>query len=149
MIFSGAGEKKVTFIQSIVVDGSQKIWESLTQFPFLLLFGEGFSTFGALKGGDYGFIETFLRFGIPFFVVLIFVILKISWNVYLFEKKERFFWGGADFRFLKFSSFVLLFLLLMDLHYSTWHLKSVLPIVFIALGLYSRFFLLLRKRSTL
>ncbi|WP_241548298.1 hypothetical protein [Leptospira yasudae] len=145
LAFSGVGAKKMTFIESLFFDGSQKILESIIKFPPLLLVGEGFSSFGALKGGDYGFVDTFLRFGIPFSVILIFLLGRITWNIYLFEVKQKFENSFVEFRILRFVSFVLLFLAFMDLHYSTWHAKSVLPIIFIALGLYTRFYLLLKN----
>ncbi|EMO24325.1 putative membrane protein [Leptospira santarosai str. HAI134] len=144
LAFSGTDVIKVSYIQSLFTAGFQKILESVWRFPILLLVGEGFSSFGALKGGDLGYVDTFLRLGGLFSLILIFLLWKIIWNIYLFEKRQGFKDHFEEFRILKFVSFVLLFLALMEMHYSVWHAKSILPILFVALGSYTRFYLALK-----
>ncbi len=147
LAFSGNGLVKVSYIHSLFTSGFQRILESVFRFPLLLLVGEGFSSFGTLKGGDLGCVDTFLRFGALFSLILIFLLWKIVWNIYFFEKRQGFKNSFEQFRILKFVSFVLLFLVLMELHYSVWFAKSILPIVFIALGLYTRFYLALKDEN--
>ena len=111
-------------------------FSALKDFPAMLIIGDGYSSFGMLKGGDIGFIDTMARLGVPFFFITVIGLARVILEI-AFGHNERCF--PTEHRLLVFSASVILLLMILDLHYSVWFRKSVLPIFFFALGLYSRF----------
>ena len=109
----------------------------ILEYPFIFLFGDGFSnnSLGGLKGGDVGFIETMIRLGLPFFLIVSFGFINIFYNTL----KEFFYNRKIQYSFINeiliFSACIILFILLLEVHYSAWNAKSILPILFICLGL--------------
>ena len=123
----------------LVLQSGVKYWESIVAFPATLIIGDGFSAkFGMVKGGDFGYIETLTRFGIPMFLVIIFGLFRICYRVSSTIVKIPLKQGKTMINLLTFSLTIVLFVLVMEIHYSIWFDKSVLPIFFFALGLYSR-----------
>ena len=134
------GRNEITYIKIILFNYFRYI-ESVVSFPLMLILGDGYTSFGMLKGGDVGLIETLARLGAPLFIVVMFgliVIINITRNVarqtpsirdekYSFEKRVLIFCG----------SFIL-YILVTELHYSIWGAKSIFPIFFIVLALFSR-----------
>ena len=87
------------------------------------------------KGGDIGFMETLARLGIPFFIISFFGIIKLIFQVYKhclpIHQKDYFFHNEL----LVASAGFLFIILFSEVHYTVWTNKSVLPILFISLGL--------------
>ena len=128
-------------------------YDHVSNFPIALLSGDGFSTFGMLKGGDVGFVETLARFGLPYFLVVVFGLVKLI-GAALRQIKAT---GGRGSRWwkgeldqgsvLQFAVGVTLLVMIDEGHYSVWSAKSVLPIVFFVLALYRRYLPGLRRGS--
>jgi hypothetical protein len=89
-----------------------------------LIFGDGFSTFGiAPKGGDYGFVESFYRFGPVIFIILIIILLKHSLRAIKLYKYTK-------YNFLLFPAMLILYNLFSEIHYTSWASKAILPLIF-------------------
>jgi hypothetical protein len=135
LIFSKDLHPKNHYPSMIIIEVHDFI-SAVESNPALIFFGDGFSTkYGHSKGSDLGFIESIYRFGLPFYIGVIFMILKGF--LMLINKLKT----GIDHKqFLKmqFSISCLLFIFLMDVHYSVYQSKSVLPILFFAIGLFPR-----------
>ena len=107
-------------------------------FPLGLLIGDGFSAFGMTKGGDYGIVETLHRFGLPFFVAIIYGLIKLVFRI--FKQAENvvpeqllvmsYLWFGAS---------VVTYILFTEIHYSVWSSKSMLPILFVCLAIFDKY----------
>jgi hypothetical protein len=105
--------------------------------PLLLFIGDGFSTkFGHQKGSDLGFIESIYRFGLPFCISALFILYKA-----LLKFKDQIKKGEFDqcCFVMQISLSVILFICLMEIHYSVYQSKSVLPILFFFIGLFPNF----------
>jgi hypothetical protein len=102
-------------------------------FPIGLLIGDGFSTnFGLNKGGDYGIVESIYRFGIPFFFIFFISIFRLVFS--LFSKMNN----NGNNNITKFCTFVLVYILFSEFHYSIWNSKSVLALLFIVFAVIYR-----------
>ena len=125
----------------LVVDAFSGYVLGISAFPPGILFGDGSSTsFGMVKGGDVGFIETMARLGIPLFFAIVFGLSSIVGKLYsVISKYSEEYFTMRVRPLMIFSGCVILFVLLMELHYSTWNAKSVLPILFFSLAIYSRY----------
>lgn len=124
----------------IIVNNIIGYFYHLIDFPHTLIFGDGYTSYGLKKGGDIGYVEDFARFGIPVFVIILFGLVKICRDaVRPISEKVNYNTCDQIQRILVFSGSVILFLLVMNVHYSVWNAKSVLPIFFIALGSYVKF----------
>jgi hypothetical protein len=113
---------------------------NMLKFPPAILIGDGFTHgFGVVeKGGDYGFIETLHRLGLPLFFVVFFglisMIRRSIWQIqYLNRTKNR------NARYLQFASFVIVYLIVSEIHYTLWSSKSILPILFLCLAIFSSY----------
>ena len=107
-------------------------------FPPGILIGDGFSTWGNTRGGDFGHAETLYRLGLPFYIAVIiglFRLIKLSLKKIQILNWKRHEDGGD----LYFAVCVLLYILIATLHYSIWSSKSILPIFFISIAFISRF----------
>jgi len=133
------GRGGVRFID-LIIDYAIKYVHSLFDFPLSLLIGDGSAPFGMTKGGDIGYIETLSRLGAPLFLGVVIGLTTIVLKIHKTELKTR----EVDLplnprSILLFSASVILFLMIMEIHYSVWSRKCVLPILFFALGLYARY----------
>lgn len=106
-------------------------------FPSLLI-GDGFSAFGMKKGGDYGIVETFHRFGIPFFVAIIFGLIGLVCRI-IKKVKNVVPEQSLAMSYLSFGAIFVTYLLFVEIHYSVWSSKSLLPILFICLAIFDKY----------
>ena len=107
-------------------------------FPLGVLIGDGFSSFGLPKGGDYGIVESLHRFGVPlFFTILIGLISLIRCALkQIYRKVSK---QSPEGNYLWFAVSATLYIILADVHYSIWPMKSILPIMFINLAIFDRY----------
>jgi hypothetical protein len=139
----GTGDIQVSMI-GLVIENTEAYFQHISDFPLTLLLGDGFSTYGMAKGGDTGFIESIAKFGLPFFLAIVFGLLGLIKSGLRQIKagsggKAT---GGAGLdhsRILQFAICVILLVLITEGHYTVWAAKSILPIVFFALALYGRY----------
>ena len=109
----------------------------IIDYPVGLLIGDGFSTFGNGKGGDFGIVETLHIFGLPFFLIIFIGLIRLIFSsikkinsneIELMEKK--YLWFAVSF---------VTYIIFSEVHYSIWAAKAVLPILFIALAIFDRY----------
>ena len=110
------------------------------RFPPILLIGDGFTNnFGNIKGGDFGFMETLSRLGIPFCFISVYFMCKkivtIFNKSFQLRKKDKF-----NNKVLITAAGFIFMILFTELHYTTWTDKSVLPLFFFALGIIRRYY---------
>jgi hypothetical protein len=140
----GTGGGDLTF-WGLITQNTDIYVEHIASAPALLLIGDGFSTFGTPKGGDIGAIETLARFGLPYFVAILFCIFRLIRSglreIKIGKDKPCATGSGTlvKSRILVFSIGVTLLVVITDVHYTVWPAKSVLPIVFLVLALYGRY----------
>jgi len=121
-----------------IILGFTSFPKNMLSFPPGFLIGDGFSHWGViLKGSDWGLSETLHRFGLPFFLIVVFglfklIISSINRIQYFCSKSDRV--NGL----LIFSLNTILYCIITSIHYTTWDVKSILPIFFISLALISR-----------
>lgn len=95
------------------------------------------------KGGDVGFFDSITTFGFIFYFVIIIGLLQIlkssilKYKVQLSRSIQN---ESNTFKnsMLQLTIYIITLVLITDLHYSVWHAKSILPIVFFGLALYDR-----------
>ncbi|MGA1823465.1 MAG: hypothetical protein ACMUIP_02295 [bacterium] len=132
------GRNNLSYI-GIFVNNAIGYLHNLVAFPPTLLIGDGYSSFGLKKGGDVGYIESLVRFGAPFFMGAVIGLFVIVWKSYKNALRRGKYLPDNVRSLMLFSANVIFFLLIMELHYSTWNAKAILPILFFALALYSRY----------
>ncbi|MBF0341440.1 MAG: hypothetical protein HQL95_10835 [Magnetococcales bacterium] len=107
------------------------------EYPLSLLFGDGFGSYGVIKGGDYGCVETLHRFGLPFYVAIQYGLFRMIYHAvrqcYVECRINP--WSNP---WLWFATASIFYILLTESHYSIWISKSILPIFFLSLALYNR-----------
>lgn len=112
--------------------------ENIYKFPLAIILGQGFAKGFAVYsiGGDYGFVETLHTFGLPLFISITFglisLILKAIHQIFYFDKINE-----NYSRYMKFALSISIYILFSEIHYSIWRMKSVLPILFIAMSIFS------------
>jgi hypothetical protein len=84
------------------------------------------------KGGDFGFIDNMIGMGIFLYIYFIFLIFKNC--IYNFKKYKL----TTNYNFINLTILILVYVVLMDIHYSILFFKSINPIFFIALGILSK-----------
>ena len=134
------GRNELTYFKIILFNYFRYI-ESVVSFPSMLILGDGFTSYGMLKGGDIGFIETLARLGAPLFIVVMFGLIGIvnsTRNVARQTPSIRDEKYSFEKRLLIFCGSFILFILVNEIHYSVWSAKSIFPIFFIILALFSR-----------
>jgi hypothetical protein len=95
----------------------------------IFLFGDGYSQLtNRLKGSDLGFIDSFYRFGFILGFTLIISFIILLYKTILMGDKNKF--GPTA----QFSLMIVATVIFMDLHYSVYISKSVLPILFFSIG---------------
>lgn len=128
-----------TYLGSLL-DGFLNFFPSnMKLFPLGIFTGDGYATWGVIqKGGDFGIVETLHRFGLPFFLIIIIGLLRLiksSINkIETFKLEEN-----IHACYLSFAVSVTIYLIFSDVHYSIWNAKSILPIFFICMSLFSRY----------
>lgn len=111
---------------------------NMLKFPPGVLIGDGFSTFGIIKGGDYGIVETLHRFGLPFFLVIIVGMIRLIRRA--IKKLEHLSPGqSVTACYIWFATSATIYVLFTEVHYSIWSTKSILPILFISLAIFDRY----------
>lgn len=127
-----------TYVGGFISDGVNLLHPGL-DFNVGFLLGDGFSSFGAKKGGDYGIIENIHRFGLLLYLCIIVglsllitrALKKVGLNdLNILSASERYLW---------FAVTVIIYILFADLHYSIWPTKSFLPLLFISLAIFDRY----------
>jgi len=106
-------------------------------YPVGVLIGDGFSVFGRAKGGDFGLVETLHRFGLPFFLIIFFGLIRL-----IFRSIKKIHSNEIELvqkKYLWFAASVVSYIIFMEVHYSIWNTKSVLPLLFIALAIFDRY----------
>jgi hypothetical protein len=111
----------------------------MLSFPPGILIGDGFSTWSnGGRGGDFGHAETLHQLGLPFYIAVIIGLFKlIKLSLYKIQILNWEIDQGA--RYLYFAGCIILYLLLTTIHYTTWSVKSLLPIFFISIAIFSRY----------
>jgi hypothetical protein len=139
----GTGDNSLTFI-GLILDAAKSYYRHFMNYPLTLLFGDGFSSFGLMKGGDVGFIESMAKFGLPFFCAIVFGLLLLM-NSGVRQIKTLSGGKASDAvglfpgRILQFAICITLLVLITEVHYTVWADKSILPIVFFAIAIYGRY----------
>jgi hypothetical protein len=110
---------------------------NMLKFPPGVLIGDGFSTFGYQKGGDYGFIELLHIFGLPFFIVILGGLYRLLGRAYILT--NYFDEVSLSSKYLWFASSVIIYIIFAEIHYGIWNSKSILPIFFICLAIFDRY----------
>jgi hypothetical protein len=100
--------------------------------PFLMITGDGFSSYGMPKGGDIGMIETISRLGLPFYSLSIALLLTVFIRAFQRITENNDF--SLEKRDLIFATSLAVVIFLTEIHYSVWASKSILPLIFFALG---------------
>ncbi|MCF8186952.1 MAG: hypothetical protein K9J28_09070, partial [Sulfuritalea sp.] len=112
---------------------------SMLDFPLGILIGDGFSTFGVAKGGDYGVIDSIHRLGFPFYLCAIVGFVSLITRALKKVDLSGLIIQSASESYLCFAITVIIYLLFSDIHYSIWPTKSLLPILFISLAIFDRY----------
>ena len=138
----GIGETDVSIL-SITLRNIQGYAGHLSEYPLSLVWGDGFSAYGLTKGGDIGWVESLARFGMPFFLMLAVGLTRLIVAGVRGARATSRTEGPCAPRLyrrglIEFAVSVILMALIMDVHYSVWSAKAVLPIVFFALAIFHR-----------
>ncbi len=121
------------------------IWgykDHVLTLPHSLLIGDGFGSFGLKKGGDIGFIESLSKFGLPYFITLLYGICILTFRGLKKIKllKIRAISNGSMYLSgLQFAVSFMVLILITEIHYSVWYSKSILPFFFFSLALFDRY----------
>jgi hypothetical protein len=122
----------------------ENYFQHILVFPHTLLVGDGFSSYGMVKGGDIGLVETLAKFGLPLFAVIIFGyfrLIKAGFRVVntVQLKHEQDIGVISKQGVIQFSICVTLLVFITEGHYSIWSSKTILPIIFFSLALFERY----------
>ena len=113
--------------------------KNMLSFPPGVLIGDGFSSWGVIKkGGDYGHAETLHQLGFPFYIASIIGLIRLI-RLSLFKTRILNWETNQGARYLYFAGCIISYLLITTIHYTTWSVKSLLPIFFISLAIFSRY----------
>jgi len=139
----GTGDVDKSFVD-LIIEHLREYYLHIATFPYSLLLGDGVSTFGIPKGSDIGLVETAAKLGLPYFILLMIGLAKL---IATGLHKIKAIGGGRASGGLtgldrgslfQFIVGVMLLVVIMDIHYSVWPAKSILPVVFFVLALYGR-----------
>jgi hypothetical protein len=139
-IIFGTGSTDNT-LKSLTLGGIETLAERVMDWPVILLWGDGFTSFGLPKGGDFGITETIAHFGLPFYFAIIvgcIILIKSASRKINKNYKYKNFMSGP-INEMQFCSGVLILIFILDVHYSAWPAKSILPIIFSVFALYGRY----------
>jgi hypothetical protein len=139
-IIFGVGTAENT-LKSLALGGIEALAERVMDWPVILLWGDGFTSFGMLKGGDFGITETIAHFGLPFYIATIVgftsLIKSASRQIIKHNKCKNLVSGAINE--IQFCGGVLMLIIILDVHYSAWPAKSILPVIFAVLALFGRY----------
>lgn len=143
IIFSAAGGEDIS-MSGMLMGSAHSYFRYISESPLVFLFGDGFSAYGFPKGGDMGFVETLAQFGLPFYLCIMLGLLSLVRAGVRAAKASRVSYvkGAAQLdrsHLIQFTACVTLLIVIMDIHYSIWAAKPVLPIFFFALAIYGRY----------
>lgn len=144
MLGLGLGTGQLTY-GDMVSTYFEMYYKVVAHFPALILVGQGFSSYGFPHGGDIGFLQSLATFGVPSFLILLLGSCRLiirglqRIRALVHSKTTPEPASLVPGNVLQFSVGVMLLVLITDLHYSVWPSKSVLPVVFFAIGLYARY----------
>jgi hypothetical protein len=112
--------------------------DKLYDQPLLFIFGS-VNEYG--KGGDIGFFDSMITFGLCFYFIVLFALFNIFRSSAYKVRKDIVDYKAFPYRnnIFQFMLFIITMVLLTDIHYSIWSAKSVLPIIFFSLALYDRY----------
>jgi hypothetical protein len=113
--------------------------------PWLLLFGDRINN--PFKGGDVGFLDTIVLFGLFPYLLLIFGFYKL-FKISIITVRQEIWKKGNTCQANRLSQFVIYMItliLISDIHYSIWGAKSILPIIFLSLAMYDKSILFKRE----
>ncbi|MBF0395187.1 MAG: hypothetical protein HQK78_00270 [Desulfobacterales bacterium] len=112
----------------------------IIQRPYELLLGYGLGSHPFYNtSGDIGFIESILRLGIPLWILLTWKIITLMKSAFKINRLDQdLIRNNSNVRMLKASAAILSSIWLMDIHYSVWIYKSILPILFFAMAIAHR-----------
>lgn len=109
----------------------------IIDYPIGLLIGDGFSSFGRAKGGDFGIVETLHKFGLPLFLIIFIGLIKLVFrSIQIINSNKT---GLLEQKYLWFAASIISYLIFTEVHYSVWIAKSVLPILFIAIAIFDQY----------
>ena len=113
--------------------------KNMLSFPPGILIGDGFSSWSkGGRGGDFGHAETLHQLGFPFYIAVIIGLFRlINSSLNRIKILNREIDEGA--RYLYFATCVMIYILITSIHYVTWSVKSLLPIFFISIAIFSRY----------
>lgn len=110
----------------------------MAKFPPAVIIGDGFTPgFGVLvKGGDYGFIDTLCRLGVPLSIAVFGGLIRLIRRAYR-QIQFSTVTEAANVNALRFAASVMSYVLFSEIHYSIWSSKSILPVIFLCLAIFS------------
>ena len=127
-----------TYVDNLISNSVNFLYPG-SYFHFGILFGDGFSSFGSAKGGDYGIIENCNRFGLLLYLCVIVGLLRLITRVLKKVGLNDLNILSASEGYLWFAVTVIIYLIVADLHYSIWPTKSFLPLLFVSLAIFDRY----------
>ena len=127
-----------TFVGDFISDSVNFLYPG-SYFHLSILFGDGFSSFGAAKGGNYGVIENCYRFGLLFYLCIIVGLLRLITRALKKVGLNDLNILSASEGYLWFAVALIIYLIVADLHYSIWPTKSFLPLLFVSLAIFDRY----------
>jgi hypothetical protein len=91
------------------------------------------------KGGDFGFIDNIIGLSIFIYLILLIIIFSLlqrvsNINKFTFIKFKI----PDDLFYINYALYIILFIILMDIHYSIIFFKSIMPLFFISLSILVR-----------
>jgi hypothetical protein len=114
---------------------------NMISYPIAFIIGDGYSDSFSItgKGGDYGIVETLNTLGMPFFLIVMYGLTRLVIKSYnLLNKKVIVNLHHANY--LRFAMCTTSFIIFHEIHMSIWNTKSILPLLFLSLAIFNRYF---------
>jgi len=136
-VLFGLGDSEGRGFFNLIIEYINAYGSVLAKWPAVLILGDGFSGFGLPKGGDIGWIESMLRFGIPMFLLVTFGLWRLFRNGLksVVQNQYSHSFSGDEIGQLKFALAGIMAIILNDFHYTVWGAKSIFPIFVCALAI--------------
>jgi hypothetical protein len=137
-IVTGASNNRNEGYFDALIDGFISYPDVISKYPIVLLIGDGYSTFGFPKGSHFGILESLHRFGMPLFSAILIGLMSLIRHALkqMYYKSRN---QPPERIYLWFAVSATLYIVLTDIHYSIWPMKSILPIMFINLAIFDRY----------
>ncbi len=141
----GTGDAQLTMF-TIMLRNIGGYATRVSEMPWSVVIGDGFTSYGGAKGGDIGFVETLGRYGVPFFTAVVvgwFRLIRSGTRQLRVTHSE----AGSEFDpgMVRYAVGILWLVAITEGHYTVWSTKSVLPCVFFGLALFERYSLPSRR----